>query len=89
MRDTIEIAKEARVYVGCTEWTIEKSNTFVTTHKAIKAFEALVRADQREIDAKICEAHAGPELDFPDEYSNARDAMAFECAAAIREMNNT
>ena len=48
MRDTIDMAREAGVYTGCTEWTIEKSTTFVTRHKAIKAFEALVRADERE-----------------------------------------
>jgi len=47
------------------------------------------RADEREACAKVCESQTGPELDFPDERSNAQDAMAFECAAIIRARSNT
>jgi urease accessory protein UreE len=45
MRDTIDMAREAGFELGCTslEW-----------HKRIKAFEALVRADERELCAKVC-----------------------------------
>ncbi len=54
----------------------------------LEHFAQLVRADaiadEREACAKVCESQAGPELDFPDERSNAQDAMAFECAAIIR-----
>lgn len=57
--------------------------------EALKHFESLVRADEREACAKVCESQTGPELDFPDERSNAQDAMAFECAAAIRARGNT
>jgi hypothetical protein len=55
MKTVIEMAREARVYSGCTEWTIEKSATFVTTHESIKRFAELVRADEREACAKVCE----------------------------------
>lgn len=47
MKTVIEMAREARVYSGCTEWTITKSDTFVTTHKAIERLVELVRADER------------------------------------------
>ena len=56
---------------------------------ALKHFEALARADEREACARVCDAQAGPELDFPDDLSNARDAMALECAATIRARGNT
>jgi hypothetical protein len=45
----------------------------------LKAFEALVRADQREIDAKVCES-----LPMQQEV-DVRD----QCAAAIRARGNT
>jgi hypothetical protein len=50
----------------------------------IEALIVLAKAQEREACAKLCEAQAGPQLDFPDEASNARDAMAFECADVIR-----
>jgi hypothetical protein len=65
MRDTIDMAREAGLY----------------THKEVqpelKAFEALVRADEREACAKVIESH-GPFL--------ANGAML---AAAIRNKGNT
>ena len=59
MRDTIDMAREAGVYCGCTEWTIEKSNTFVTTHEAVKRLVALARADERSIEREACAKEAG------------------------------
>jgi hypothetical protein len=49
MRDTIDMAREAGFELDCTslEW-----------HKRIKAFEALVRADEREACAKVCDDRA-------------------------------
>jgi hypothetical protein len=48
----IELAKQAYLYSPCAVWTIEKSDTFVTTHEAVHDFAALVeaaaRADERE-----------------------------------------
>jgi len=75
MKTTIELAEQVRGPKGCDWWM---------TDSMLERFAALVRADEREACAKVCESQAGPELDFPDERSNAQDAMAFECAAAIR-----
>jgi hypothetical protein len=47
----------------------------------IRRFEALVRADQREIDAKICESL----FDLEDDTCNEAEI----CAAAIRARGNT
>jgi hypothetical protein len=78
MRDTIDMAREAGLiktvdccgvpdkFCGQDEW---KGN--------LKAFEALVRADEREACAKVCE-------DTP--WSNWFTA---DCAAAIRARGNT
>jgi hypothetical protein len=50
MRDTIDMAREA----GFDKHTLEVSmNIFFT--EELKAFEALVRADEREACAKVCE----------------------------------
>jgi hypothetical protein len=46
MRDTIELAREAGFTPARDEWV------FMDT---IKAFEALVRADEREACAKVCD----------------------------------
>jgi hypothetical protein len=40
----IELAKQAYLYSPCVVWTIEKSDTFVTTHEAVHDFAALVEA---------------------------------------------
>jgi hypothetical protein len=46
MRDTIDMAREAG-------WT-----SYDSQDERFKAFEALVRADEREACAKVCETHA-------------------------------
>ena len=51
MRDTIEMAREAGFPLA---W-ISDSDGGVIRWKDIKAFEALVRADEREACAKVCE----------------------------------
>jgi hypothetical protein len=75
MRDTIDMAREAEI--------IDPRDAFSEAHvqavlQDLKAFEALVRADQREIDAKVCEdaAEDGSEMDGYD--------TAYNCAATIR-----
>ena len=53
MRDTIEMAREAGL--------APPDGPFITwgaSDKQLKAFEALVRADEREACAKVCEKHA-------------------------------
>ena len=68
MRDTIDMAE-----------TI--SHGWWLDDEKLKAFEALVRADEREQCAKVCEAvHVGA-YDTPEFW---REGVAYTCAAAIR-----
>ena len=75
MRDTIDMAREAgaiHIHERPKEFALVGNDT-------IKAFEALIRADQREIDANVCESlPMQQEIDVRD-----------ECAAAIRNRGNT
>jgi hypothetical protein len=74
MRDTIDMAEEAG---AISYWHLSK----------LKAFEALVRADERDACAKVCEDSQSP----PDWNSVA--VLWKECrnklAAAIRARGNT
>jgi len=65
MRDTIDMAQEAQI----SDTTIE------FYQQELKAFEALVRADEREACAKECE-HTAVRM--------GSEWMAHHCAAAIR-----
>ena len=64
MKTTIELAREA-------EWHVSGSRVFSPVVEGsdllwlLKAFEALVRADQRQIDAKVVEALDGCAQYFP------------------------
>jgi hypothetical protein len=49
MKTTIDMAREAGLYLAR-----ENPPYYGTSINSLKAFEALVRADQREIDAKEC-----------------------------------
>jgi hypothetical protein len=49
MRDTIDMAREAR---------LERNGYWEFDMNRLKAFEALVRANEREACAKVCETHA-------------------------------
>jgi hypothetical protein len=69
MRDTIDMARE--VYGAHTEWSGAPLDR-------LEQLVALVRADQREIDAKLCES-----LPMQQEV-DVRD----QCAAAIRARGN-
>lgn len=77
MRDTIEMAHKSKLDIyglGCPhDQFIEK----------VKAFEALVRADQREIDAKVCEDNA------TDLSEGDWDSACNNCADHIRTRGNT
>jgi hypothetical protein len=76
MKTTIELAREAGLY----------------THKEVqaelKAFEALVRADEREACAKLCDDLPAPNSCSGSE-SSLWDVATLECAAAIRNRGNT
>ena len=74
MRDTIDMAREADIDWH-KHWNDDGSNR-------LKAFEALVRADEREACAKVCEG-----VDFKDVQDAVEYADVF--AAAIRARGNT
>jgi hypothetical protein len=77
MRDTIDMARE--VYGAHTEWTGAPLDR-------LEQLVALVRADEREACAKVCEAvHVGA-YDTPEFW---REGVAYTCAAAIRNRGNT
>jgi hypothetical protein len=73
MRDTIDMAREAGMTVVDDEYSLLPF---------LKRFEALVRADEREACAKVCERMAGrPSWEAHQHYIDA--------AAAIRARGNT
>jgi hypothetical protein len=70
MRDTIDMAREAGL-------SPIKQSCFIAVTNDLKRFEALVRADEREACAKVCD-DMGP-CGFTGE----------SCAEAIRARGNT
>ena len=83
MRDTIDMAREAEI--------IDPRDAFSEAHvqavlQDLKTFEALVRADQREIDAKVCEDGVQNANDWDSSYW---DQACENRAAAIRARGNT
>jgi hypothetical protein len=77
MRDTIEMAREAGLDITCdpteTPW-----RTFVEGwDDQLKAFEALVRADEREACAKVCD-------DLSLSQNSEWEVGTLDCAEAIR-----
>jgi hypothetical protein len=77
MRDTIDMARETKMpydFVTGEPINLEK----------LKAFEALVRADEREACAKVCDSRA---LEY-DGFSAEQNASE-KLAAAIRNRGNT
>jgi hypothetical protein len=71
MRDTIDMAREAGFDV------VVQINAVDGSIAHLKAFEALIRADEREACAKVCDDFA-KYSDWP---------TADNCAAAIRARN--
>ena len=81
MRDTIDMAREAG---GCDYGNANPDieSTFILKDDQIKAFEALVRVDEREACAKLCDRMAAR--------CNDIRAAALESAAEnIRARGNT
>jgi hypothetical protein len=88
MKTTIELAREAGLDITCdpteTPW-----RTFVEGWEdQFKAFEALVRADEREACAKVCEDDAWRckkiAVETQNKKANAAALEAYLCAEAIR-----
>jgi hypothetical protein len=83
MRDTIDMAREAgKLKCDCClpyyeETDIEGFEGF------LKSFEALVRADEREACAKLCDELVNDENTI--EYANG----AYRCSVRIRERGTT
>lgn len=79
MRDTIDMAREVKA-TAYTNRHYPDRTTYTFGPEQLKAFVDLVRADQRQIDAKVCE----------NEWSNVAERMyGQKCAAAIRASGNT
>jgi len=62
MRDTIDMAREA----GIDEWWDNGGDWRETFNEHLKAFEALVRADEREACVKAIEDQITWDLDDPE-----------------------
>jgi hypothetical protein len=79
MKNTIDIARE--VYGAHTEWAgapLERLEQLV----------ALVRADEREACAKVCEELV-PDMSRTANDASVWDVATFDCAIAIRNRGNT
>jgi hypothetical protein len=87
MRDTIDMAREAGIDLYGLGANHER---FVGV---IKAFEALVRADEREACAKVCESEAemfkSCAYGANDGRYDWKEDGARDCAYAIRARGNT
>jgi hypothetical protein len=79
MRDTIDMAREADlVYFSNGRWWMDAGEL----GDELKAFEALVRADEREACAKVCE-------EYDDEYDVHTKQTVEGIALQIRARGNT
>ena len=76
MRDTIDMAREAGMVYRKFEDEFANANTDGVDLKTLKAFEALVRAAEREACAMVCMIEIGGMGD------------GYDCAAAIRARGN-
>jgi hypothetical protein len=79
MKTTIDMARE--VYGAHTEWS-------GAPLERLKQFEALVRADEREACAKVCEELV-PDMSRTASEASVWDVATFDCAGAIRARGNT
>jgi hypothetical protein len=77
MRNTIDMAREAGFETMLRKGKILGFDRDGDYTEEIKAFEALVRADERELCAKVCD-----ELHWP--WHMGDNSGPKECAAAIR-----
>jgi hypothetical protein len=87
MRNTIDMAREVKA-TAYTNRHYPERTTYTFGPEQLKAFEALVRADQREIDAKVCEELV-PDMSRTANDASVWDVATFDCAIAIRNRGNT
>jgi hypothetical protein len=80
MRDTIEMAREAWAKAG--EGWVDQ-NWYLDREKAFKELVAIVRADEREACAKVCEDLPAPDV-YSDTDKSMWDVTCVDCAEAIR-----
>jgi hypothetical protein len=88
MRDTIDMAREANL-AKYGNGLREGVTTFID---ALKAFEALVRADEREACAKVCESNVwSKDVAWWQEATKSEVSVesSIHCAAAIRARGET
>ena len=79
MKTVIEMAREVKA-TAYTSRHYPDRTTYTFNPEQLESFVALVRADEREACAKVCES----------EWSNVAERMyGEECAAAIRARGNT
>jgi hypothetical protein len=81
MKTTIDMAREVKMpydFVTGEPINLEK----------LKAFQALVRADEREACAKVC-SDLVPDMSRTANDASVWDVATFDCAAAIRARGNT
>jgi hypothetical protein len=90
MRDTIDMAREAGLRSAVLLRLYGKEDALCDSEieelRQIERLVALVRADERDVCAKVCEAVAMGEYDTPEFW---REGVAYTCAAAIRARGNT
>jgi nicotinamidase-related amidase len=84
MKTTIELAREAGFETMLRKEKILGFDRDGDYTEELKAFEALVRADEREIDAKVCEEVERKSTKQPPMVGLGCQA----CAAAIRARGN-
>ena len=84
MRDTIDMAREAEMVYREFEDEFANANTDGVDLKTLKAFEALVRADEREACAKVAE-----NLPPVGHHRQLERATLKDAASAIRARGNT
>ena len=86
MRDTIDMAREVGLHLYVNDITEAPYAA------RLKAFEALVRADEREACAKVCESNVwSKDVAWWQEATKSEVSVesSIHCAAAIRNRGNT
>jgi hypothetical protein len=87
MRDTIELAREAGFETMLRKGKILGFDRDGDYTEELKAFESLVRADEREACAKVCEELI-PDMSRTANDASVWDVATFDCAIAIRNRGN-
>jgi hypothetical protein len=92
MKTTIEMAREVKA-TAYTNRHYPDRTTYTFGPEQLKAFEALVRAEEREACAKVCEDDAWRckkiAVETQNKKANAAALEAYLCAEAIRARGNT